>query len=469
MGKALYRVYRSKSFNELVGQDHITKNLQNAIKNGHVNHAYLFTGPRGVGKTSVARILAHSLNGLDYNNETNHVDIIEIDAASNRRIDEIRDLREKVHIAPTQAKYKIYIIDEVHMLTKEAFNALLKTLEEPPKHVVFILATTEFYKLPETIISRCLRFTFRPIEQSDIVEHLKNISKIEKIEIDNEALDLIAEHSGGSFRDSISLLEQARSISGTKIDASKIESILGLAPKDIIDEILAAVARGDSKSLISVLEKAYAHGANEMMIAKQLAKRIRNSLLDKDGILPTEDSIMILEEIINLGSSADPHAQLELILLKPSLSMSKTPEKQSQPKSNIPDHKPSKEITPKNRIDPKPESTKPNTNIGPWEETLNELKKRNNTLYSIARMAKPEVDDETILLRFKFVFHFKQINEQKNKALISDIISSINPDIKTVKPIHDPQAEENTVNKPVNNAIANSITNIFGEAEVLES
>src|SRR3989338_478241 len=151
MGQALYRKYRSKKFGEVVGQQHVTKTLTNALKSGRISHAYLFTGPRGVGKTSVARIFAHEVNNLKYDEDKPHLDIIEIDAASNRRIDEIRDLREKVHISPTSAKYKVYIIDEVHMLTKEAFNALLKTLEEPPEHCIFILATTEAHKLPATI------------------------------------------------------------------------------------------------------------------------------------------------------------------------------------------------------------------------------------------------------------------------------------------------------------------------------
>src|ERR1700760_2897710 len=159
MGKALYRSYRSKSFDEVVGQDHIINTLRSAIKSGRISHAYLFTGPRGVGKTSVARILAREVNNLSYDNEDMHLDIIEIDAASNLRIDEIRDLRDKVHITPTSAKYKVYIVDEVHMLTREAFNALLKTLEEPPEHVIFILATTELHKVPETIISRCQVYT----------------------------------------------------------------------------------------------------------------------------------------------------------------------------------------------------------------------------------------------------------------------------------------------------------------------
>src|SRR3954469_978365 len=166
MEQALYRKYRPRGFDDAVGQPHITTTLARAIKAGKLSHAYLFTGPRGVGKTSIARILAHEINELPYTDESIHLDIIEIDAASNRRIDEIRDLRDKVHIAPTSAKYKVYIIDEVHMLTKEAFNALLKTLEEPPEHVIFILATTEVHKLPETIISRTQRFSFKPADKN---------------------------------------------------------------------------------------------------------------------------------------------------------------------------------------------------------------------------------------------------------------------------------------------------------------
>ena len=197
MGVALYRKYRSRNLSEVVGQEHVTTLLSNAIKSNKLAHAYLFTGPRGVGKTSIARILAHEINELPYSDESTHLDIIEIDAASNNGVEDIRDLRDRVQITPVGAKKKVYIIDEVHMLSKAAFNALLKTLEEPPEHVVFILATTDIDKVPETIISRTQRHTFRRASNKDIVKNLQRIANGEGVTVDESALELIAKHADG--------------------------------------------------------------------------------------------------------------------------------------------------------------------------------------------------------------------------------------------------------------------------------
>ena len=269
MSQALYRKYRSTSFDELVGQEHVTELLKSAVKNGNFSHAYLFTGQRGTGKTSAARILAYAINELPYDADAGHLDIIEIDAASNRRIDDIRDLREKVFIAPVSAKYKVYIIDEVHMLTGESFNALLKTIEEPPAHAVFILATTELYKVPATIISRTQRFHFRPVGAQKVVEHLKMIAKKERIDIDDKALRLIAEHGGGSFRDSISLLDQLGNLEG-KVTADTVESILGRARSNDISTILQYLESGKQPELHALLNDMLSQGISPVTLSEQL-------------------------------------------------------------------------------------------------------------------------------------------------------------------------------------------------------
>ena len=255
MAVALYRKYRSRSLADIVGQPQVTELLASAIKQSKVAHAYLFTGPKGTGKTSIARIMAHEINNLPYKDDSPHIDIIEIDAASNNGVEDIRDLRDKVQIAPVSAKKKVYIIDEVHMLSKPAFNALLKTLEEPPEHVVFILATTDLDKVPATILSRTQRHTFRRASLKDLVKNLKRIAKAEKIEADEGALELIDKHSDGSFRDSVSLFDQLVSSIETSETLSKemVLQSLGLSDKENIEQLLAASTAGDLQSIICVL------------------------------------------------------------------------------------------------------------------------------------------------------------------------------------------------------------------------
>ena len=315
MSQALYRKYRSKKLSEIVGQAHITRLLERALKRGAVAHAYLLTGPRGVGKTSIARILAHEINNLPYTDESTHLDIIEIDAASNNSVEDIRDLRDKVQIAPVSAPKKVYIIDEVHMLSKSAFNALLKTLEEPPEHVVFILATTDADKLPATILSRVQRFSFRLISEADVVAHLRTIAEAERIKIDDDALWLIAEQGQGSFRDSISLLDQLQHVADGAITAQLIEESLGLASAQDVDALLAAAAAGDIAAIVQQLGAMEHNGVPAPIAAEQIARNIQRSAISHP------ERLALLGPLAKVMHSPWPYTSL-LVSLTPQASQS---------------------------------------------------------------------------------------------------------------------------------------------------
>jgi len=329
MGQALYRKYRSKSLDEIVGQSHITDMLRRAITSGNVAHAYLLTGPRGVGKTSIARILAHEINQLPYNDESTHLDIIEIDAASNNSVEDIRNLRDKVAVAPTSAPKKIYIIDEVHMLSKSAFNALLKTLEEPPEHVVFILATTDVEKLPATIISRVQRFNFRLIDGGDAVKHLRSISDAENIDITDEALQLVAHHGQGSFRDSISLLDQLRNLTDSTITPDLIESVVGLASNEMVSELLNAYDTGNLAKITELIDSAEKRGISAITITDQLVHEVRNT------ITAHPERLTLLDKLLEVAKSAWPFVKL-LTALTANSSHASTPTTPTTPSKTAP-------------------------------------------------------------------------------------------------------------------------------------
>ena len=493
MGQALYRKYRSKKLSEIVGQEHVTTTLTNALKQGKISHAYLLSGPRGVGKTSIARILAHEINQLPYTDEA-HLDIIEIDAASNRRIDEIRDLRERVNTAPASAKYKVYIIDEVHMLTKEAFNALLKTLEEPPEHVVFILATTEAHKLPETIISRTQRYSLRPVPEEQVVAHLKEIAKGEKLKIDDDALHLIAEHGEGSFRDSISLLDQASSVS-ERVSRADVERILGLAPAEYITALQTALRSGDTAQLVSTLGELGAQGYEPAMVASQLGAAIRAEVLAGKGTAPHAE-LELLRKLLDIAPARNPKQLLELVLLQAALPPATAsvpaniPQLVAPPQPTaapvqpvVPDEPeetpsiPAPEPLPEPPTEPvpapgsQPDDAEPNATqtvealqdvTELWQQTLDAIKKQYNTLYGIARMATPEFDGKRLTLGFKFAFHQKRIGEPKNRKIIGDVVEQLyGAPIEISCTVVEPKTEA----KP---DIA-AISNIFGGAELIES
>lgn len=326
---ALYLTYRPQSFADVVGQDHIVTTMEQAVARGQISHAYLLSGTRGTGKTSVARILAKTilLQGIESEvlqkqittavEDGSLIDLIEIDAASNRRIDDVRDLIEKVGFTPSISKAKVYIIDEVHMLTKEAFNALLKTLEEPPEYAYFILATTELHKVPDTIQSRCQRFLFRKVKDEDIVSRLQYIVDQEHIKIDREALRAIARHASGSFRDGISLLDQLRSL--PSVTLTDVSERLGNSVGTFVDDLLSAITHADHALAFTIVEAIENASIPLDLIASELLGAVRDEMhraMDKEqDIAPfIQRTNILVEALKNMRMSPVPAVVLETAL-----------------------------------------------------------------------------------------------------------------------------------------------------------
>lgn len=318
--KSLYRKYRPMRFEDVCGQQFIVKTLSNAIKNNKIGHAYLFCGTRGTGKTTIAKIFAklvNCLNPLDnvpcgeceicLNENTDEIpDIIEIDAASNNGVDEIRELKNKIKLMPVMCKYKVYIIDEVHMLSTGAFNALLKTLEEPPEHVIFILATTEPQKLPITIISRCQRFDFKKINVLDISKRLKYISQKEGIDIDDEAIEEIAKLSEGAMRDAIGLLDQISSFTDSKITVEDIYTIRGSVSNRVLIELIEKYIDNDASSILSIVDDIYLSGKDFYRLSEDILVFYRNMLISKVAPSYFEDkALQLKDDIMRLSSKIE--------------------------------------------------------------------------------------------------------------------------------------------------------------------
>ena len=441
MSQALYRKYRSRSLDEVLGQDHVTSILRRALEQGKIAHAYLLTGPRGVGKTSVARILAHEINHLPYDDDSSNLDIIEIDAASNNGVDDIRALREKAQVAPVSAPKKVYIIDEVHMLSKSAFNALLKTLEEPPEHVVFILATTDADRLPATILSRVQQFFFRPIPTEIMTRQLMNIAKKEGFAIEEDAARLIAERSRGGFRDGISMLDQLSILatSDQPLTANMVTEYLGLSDATMLGNLLDSYPSDDSEKVLNIFHELENSGANSVIVSHQLLSIARNRLRKNPNL------IGLVQQLIEVDRHPHPDLKLLTIFMNSNSQPTEKPVATKKDTTQAAPQKPAEKPTPIKPAEPakptkkpiekeekpaepaKKPAAKPKKTDAPlelnWEKVIERAKEKSLGLASLLQKSQWSFDGEKLTIYAGSAFYKKKLDDAKNKPLISEIIS----------------------------------------------
>ena len=472
MSQALYRKYRSRSLDEVLGQDHVTNILRRALEQGKIAHAYLLTGPRGVGKTSVARILAHEINQLPYDEDASHLDIIEIDAASNNGVDDIRALREKAQVAPVSAPKKIYIIDEVHMLSKPAFNALLKTLEEPPAHVVFILATTDADKLPATILSRVQQFFFRPIPADIMARQLMTIAEKEGFTIEADAARLIAERSRGGFRDGISMLDQLSALADANkpLNSADVAQYLGLSAAETLENLLELYQQRDASGVLSVLGELEKAGTDPVVLSRQLLSLLRTRLHQQPAL------IQLIKQLIEVDRH--PHPDLKLLTIfmdngeqvtdtspelispliadpkataKPPATISKppveTPESlaatpeapapAAQPAENsqktIPKQEKTNDSADKTAADAAPAGSQPAPDSPPdstatdidWNKIIALAKEQSFAIATLLQKCGWRRDGNTLTLYAGNTFAKKKLDDAKNRPLIATIVQQV--------------------------------------------
>jgi len=494
MAQALYRKWRPQTFDEVVGQEHVVRTLRNAILSGRIHHAYLFAGPRGTGKTTTARLLAKAVNCLDPEpahrpcnqcaicraiNEGRLMDLIEIDAASNTSVEDVRELRERVGYRPAEARYKVYIIDEVHMLSTAAFNALLKTLEEPPSHAIFILATTEPHRIPATVLSRCQRLDFRRVPLADIVARLRRVADREGIQADEDALNLIARHATGSMRDAESVLDQLAAYTDRVVTVEAVRTALGTGDEGAILALTDALAARDVARGLAVINEAADRGADPRQFARQMTDHLRALMLIRlgapvplyipDSLRPTVQSQaarfsprQLAHAVRLFGQAASdaraawqPQLPLELAFLEAALPEEETspasagpqgpsPRREPTPppapsparatgRPAAPPARPSPGATPTPASPPVQEPPSPEPapfsleEVGQrWNDLLRILRSVNHSLEALMRSGKPiSVEGGALLIGFAYPFHRDKVDEEANRRAVEDALTQL--------------------------------------------
>lgn len=513
--QSLYRKWRPQTFEDIIGQRHITQTLINAISLNRISHAYIFSGPRGVGKTTTARILAKSLNCEK--GPTPHpcnkcerciritdgysMDVIEIDGASNRGIDDIRDLRNKVKFAPAEGKYKVYIIDEVHMLTTEAFNALLKTLEEPPSHVIFIFATTNSHKIPSTILSRCQWFNFRRISLADIVAKLDMIVKDEKLNIDNKTLNIIARSSTGSMRDAESALDQIIAYCGKDINSQSVREVLGIIEEEVFFEFTEAIIKDDTLKGIEIINRTSDLGGDASQFVKNLMRYVHNlsiakvcqkEILNLQGIfiedrerLLKQSKTIKLEKLFNIVDylaeverkmryTRHPWILLEMLVIKftagKNYSLKEVEEekdeyfldlsaKEDVSISGKKNAETREEVQIKKKVQDKVRTKKDSsiqvkeasTDLDfnqTWATILNKIKKTKMSVYSfIIANNLITIENNKLIIGFnkKYTFHKESLEKKNNKILLQELIKEETGRLLTIECIINDNDKEDSI------------------------
>ncbi|GBE16261.1 DNA polymerase III subunit tau [bacterium BMS3Abin15] len=520
MSNTLYRKYRPQKFSEIIGQQHIIRTLTNAIKNDRIGHAYLFTGPRGTGKTTVARILAKAVNCQKLKDSDPSrqrlaeaepclkcdicknisggqlLDIIEIDAASHTGVDNIRELKETVKLPPTQAKYKVYIIDEAHMLSTGAFNALLKTLEEPPAHVIFILATTAIHKIPETILSRCQRFDFVRLPLENIIKKLSLIAKSEGIKIDKNSLEMIALAAEGGMRDAESLLSQIMALEDKNITSKEVEEILGTADRQVVEDTASALLEKNVSLALSLINKLFEDGYDLEVFSKSLLNYLRQLMLvsidpelsknfsfeltpeqteklkELSQKSTTEEILKIIDSIAEnqnkIKSSFIAQLPLEIAIVKavnheniktqehknikikgPLLPKGEDVRRTDEGKKEInkqSDKVPKKSIsnTRSSDSDISIDDVKDN-----WNKLLEDIRPHNHSLNALLLNCQPaSVESNVVKIAVKYSFYKDKLNEEQNKLTIEKVLGNIlNSDVR-IKALSEEEAGVKIVTNP---------------------